>query len=122
MKVAVYLLGFTWIAVGAFAILYTDDTRAYLKGLLSRVARIWLALIAAVVGLLLLVGAGSTTHAGFIGVIGFLGILKGILLYFNPGGLFQTSQRWMDSLNDQGYRLMGIIALILGTAVISWIK
>lgn len=110
MKIVVYLLGFAWIAVGAFAILYTDDTKAYLKGLLNRLARIWLALIAAVVGLLLLLGAGSTMHAGFIGVIGCLGILKGVLLYFNPGGLFETSQRWLDNLNDQGYRLMGIIA------------
>ena len=47
MKYIVYLLGFLWIAAGAIAILYTDDYKAYIKGLMTRLDRMVLALIPA---------------------------------------------------------------------------
>ena len=122
MKYIVYLLGFAWIAAGAFAILYTDDYRAYVRYLASRINRIWLGMIPVVVGLLLLIGASSTTHGGFIAFIGLLGIAKGVLIYFNPAKIAETAIEWLGSLSDQGYRLIGIIALVLGTVVISWIQ
>jgi len=122
MKFIIYLLGFLWVAAGSIAILYTDDYKAYLKGLMEKLDRIYLALIPAVFGLLLLFAASSTTHAWFIGLIGVLGIVKGVLIYFNPGGLFEKSKEWLFGLSDQGYRLIGIIALVLGTVVISWIQ
>ena len=122
MKYIVYLLGFLWIAAGAIAILYTDDYKGFLKGLLARLDRMYLAMIPAIFGLLLLFAASSTTHSGFIRLIGVLGIVKGVLIYFNPGGLFQISKDWLDTLSGQGYRLVGIIALVLGTVVISWIQ
>jgi uncharacterized protein YjeT (DUF2065 family) len=78
--------------------------------------------IPAVFGLLLLLAAATTTHAWFIGLIGVLGIAKGVLIYFNPAGLFELSKNWLEGLSDQGYRLVGIIALVLGTVVISWIQ
>lgn len=122
MKYVVYLLGFVWIAAGAFAILYTEDYKAYFKGLITKLEPKRLAIIPAVVGLLLLLAASSTGHSWFIGVIGSLGIVKGALIYFNPGGLFDMSKNWLNTLSDQGYRLVGIIALVLGTVVISWIQ
>ena len=122
MKYIVYLLGFLWIAAGAIAILYTDDYKGFLKGLLTRLDRNILAIIPAGFGLLLLFAASSTTHSGFIRLIGVLGIVKGVLIYFNPGGLFEISKNWLDTLSSQGYRLVGIIALVLGTVVISWIQ
>jgi uncharacterized protein YjeT (DUF2065 family) len=122
MKFIVYLLGFLWIAAGAIAILYTDTYKASIKGFLTRMERTWLALVPAVIGLLLMLAASSTSHRGFILLIGFLGIAKGVLIYFNPAGIYETSKNWLDTLSDQGYRLVGIIALVLGTVVISWIQ
>lgn len=122
MKYIVYLLGFLWIAAGAIAILYTEDYKAFFNGLLTRMNRMVLALIPAVFGLLLLIAAPSTGHSWFIGLIGILGILKGVLIYFNPVGLFEISKDWLNTLSDQGLRLVGIIALVLGTVVISWIQ
>lgn len=122
MKIIVYLLGFLWVAAGATAILYTADYKAYLKGMIEKLDRRILALIPAIFGLLLLFAASSTTHGWFIGLIGVLGMAKGVLIYFNPTGLFETSRDWLYGLSDQGYRLMGIIALVLGTVVISWIQ
>jgi len=122
MRYIVYLLGFLWIAAGAIVILYPDDYKAFVKGLLTRLDRIYLAMISAIFGLLLLFAASSTTHSWFIGTIGILGIAKGVMIYFNPGGLFEISKKWLDTLSDQGFRLMGILALVLGTVVISWIQ
>ena len=122
MKFVIYLLGFLWIAAGTVAILYTDDYKGFLKGLLTRLDRMYLAMIPAIFGLLLLFAASSTTHSGFIRLIGVLGIVKGVLIYFNPGGLFEISKDWLDTLSSQGYRLVGIIALVLGTVVISWVQ
>lgn len=122
MKFIVYLLGFLWIAAGTTAILYTDKYKASIKGVLSRIERTWLALVPAVIGLLLILAASSTSHRGFILLIGVLGVAKGVLIYFNPAGIYETSKNWLDTLSDQGYRLVGIIALVLGTVVISWIQ
>lgn len=122
MKYIIYLLGFLWIAAGAFAILYTDDYKAFINGLMTQMNRMYLALIPSVFGLLLLIAASSTSHTWFIGSIGILGIVKGILIYFNPLGVFETGKNWLNTLSDQGYRLVGMIALVLGTVVISWIQ
>ena len=122
MKLIVYLLGLLWVAAGAMAILYTDDYKAYLRGIMGTLNRMYLALIPAIFGLLLLLAASSTTHSWFIRLIGILGIAKGVLIYLNPGGLYEKSQQWLGAISDQGYRLIGIIALVLGTVVISWIQ
>ncbi len=122
MKYMVYLLGFAWVAAGAFAILYTDAYRTYVKRIANPKNRLWLALMAVVVGLLLILSASATTHAGLIAFIGVLGVVKGLLIYFNPADLMEKSITWLQNLSDQGYRLIGIIALVLGTVVISWIQ
>jgi uncharacterized protein YjeT (DUF2065 family) len=122
MKYVVYLLGFLWIAAGAIAILYTEDYKALFRGLMARMARMVLAVIPAVFGLLLILAASSTSHRGFIALLGVLGIIKGALIYFNPGGIFETGKAWLNTLSEQGYRLMGVIALVLGTVIISWIR
>jgi uncharacterized protein YjeT (DUF2065 family) len=103
------------------AILYTEDYKGYISGLLSKLNRMYLAIIPAVFGLLLMLAASSTSHKGFIIAIGVIGIIKGVLIYFNPGGLFDLSKDWLENLSAQGYRLIGIIALVLGTVVISWV-
>ena len=122
MKFVIYLLGFAWIAAGTFAILYTDKYRAYLKKWMATINRIWLALVPAIAGLLLVLGAASTSHRGFISLIGVLAIAKGILIYFNPRQWFEACQNWIEGMSDQGYRLIGIMALVLGTVVLSWIQ
>lgn len=122
MQVVMYALGLLWIAAGTIAILYTDDYRSFFTAVLTRLKGLWLAMIPSGFGLLLLIAASTTTHPVFIGAIGFLGIVKGLLIYFNPGGFLETAKTWLETVSDQGYRLAGVIALILGTAIISWIR
>lgn len=122
MEYVIYVVGFAWIAAGAFAILYTDTYKAYIQRLMNLNNRIGLAMIPLIVGVLLLLSASSTVHSGVIALIGGLAIVKGLLIYFNPAGLFQTTGGWLENISEQGYRLIGIIALVLGTVIISWIQ
>ena len=122
MKYVIYLLGLTWIAAGAAVILYTEEYKAFFRRMLTEWNPLWLALVPAVVGLLLVMGAGTTSHGGIIILIGIIGIAKGVLIYFNPGNILQRTRTWVERLSDQGYRLAGIIGLLLGTVIISWIQ
>jgi uncharacterized protein YjeT (DUF2065 family) len=123
MKWFLYLISGIWIAYGAWQILYTEQSRQMARDLFKASYTKVLGLVAALVGLLLLL---STTHTLNPPVMIFLGILimaKGAFLFFNPGNLYARLYQWyVDSNSDQTYRLYGIILLILGTVVLSWIK
>jgi hypothetical protein len=45
-----------------------------------------------------------------------------MLFLFNPGNSFEKIREWyLHTALDQTYRLFGIIMLIIGMAVFSWI-
>jgi hypothetical protein len=117
-----YFISVVWIATGACAILYTSETRNTLKKLLSSVNRIALSTLPVVFGVLMIVSASASMHPWLIRFLGILGMAKGVFIFMNPGGRYEKTLQWyLESVLDQGYRLMGIITVILGTAVLSWI-
>ena len=122
MKWFIVLVSIAWIASGGFLILYTDRCRNLLALSGERVGRVPLAATAALIGLLLLLSARSTVNAGVVVLLGLIALAKGGLFFWNPGRLFdKTLQWWLEHATDQIYRLAGIIILVLGTALISWI-
>ena len=121
MKWFIYLFSILWIASGSYLILYTDQYRELLVKLVDRMGRVPMAVTAAVIGLLLVLSARGSMNAGVIVVIGILAIAKGVVFYVNPNQIFEKTLRWwLEEAADQLYRLAGIIALILGTALLSW--
>ena len=117
-----YLISVVWIATGACAILYTSETRNTFKKLLSSVNRIALSTLPAVFGVLMIVSASASLHPWLIRFLGILGLAKGGFIIMNPKGMYEKTLQWyFESVLDQGYRLMGIVTVILGTAVLSWI-
>ena len=122
MKWFIVLISIIWIASGGFLILYTDRCRDMLAKAFERMGRVPLAATAALLGLLLLLSARSTVNSGFVVVLGLLALAKGGVFFWNPGHFFdKTRQWWLERATDQTYRLTGIIVLVLGTALISWI-
>ncbi len=122
MKYVVYVLGLMWIAAGSCLILYTESSKEWAKRLFTQMDPKKLALLPGVFGLLLIISSGSTGHAVFVGVIGILSLAKALLIFFNPGGLYSSIVgRYPENISDQAHRLSGIIGLILGTVIISWI-
>jgi uncharacterized protein YjeT (DUF2065 family) len=73
-------------------------------------------------GILFLFSASATRNPWFIRLIGFMGITKGLFIFINPKGFYDKLSDWyLNSLSDQTHRFYGIFAIILGTAVLSWI-
>lgn len=121
MKWFIYLFSIAWIASGGFLILNTDQYREVMGKVTERMGRVPMAVTAAVIGLLLVLSARGSLNAGVIVVIGILAMAKGVVFFLNPNRIFEKTLRWwLEDAADQTYRLAGIIALILGTALLSW--
>jgi uncharacterized protein YjeT (DUF2065 family) len=116
-----YLISGAMIAIGACAILYTGETRDTLKPL-SSMNRIALSTLPVAFGVLMIISASACLHPWLIRFLGLLGVAKGVFIFMNPKGMYQKTLQWyFESVSDQGHRLMGMISVILGTAVLSWI-
>lgn len=117
-----YLVSVAWISTGSCAILYTSETRNALKRSLSALNRKVLSVLPLAFGVLMIVAASDSLHPWLVRILGLLGLIKGVFVLANPMTLYEKSVQWyLESVSDQGYRLTGIITIILGTAVLSWI-
>lgn len=118
-----YLTGFLWIAAGATVILYSEETKTRLPRILADGKEIFLSAIACVFGLLLIVAAFASIHPLVIFIFGVIAVAKGLILFFNPMKLKDKLVAWWtDRASDQVYRLSGIILIVIGTAILSWVK
>jgi hypothetical protein len=117
-----YLISVAWVSIGSWAILYTGDTRSTMQRVLSALNRKVLSVMPLAFGVLMIVAASDSIHPWLVRILGLLGLAKGVFVLANPMSLYEKSIQWcLESVSDQGYRLTGIIAIILGTAVLSWI-
>ena len=123
MKLFLYVISIIWIAYGAWQILYTEQSRNVARDLFNVGYAKVFGVIAALVGLLLLLATAQSLNPQVIGFLGVLAIIKGALLFFNPGNIYARVYRWyFEASSDQTFRLFGMIALVIGTAVLSLIK
>jgi len=117
-----YLFSFLLVAGGAFAILYTEESRRYTAEILEGGSQKLIAVVAAVIGILLIVSAPSSKMLGFVVALGLLALAKGAVIWFNPRGMYEATRDWfINRASDQTFRLFGIIWLIIGTAMFSWV-
>ena len=123
MKVIVYVLGFGYIAIGALLILYTRQTVDVFKELFRNYPLKPLAVIPAILGLLFLVSAASIAYPWVFVVIGVLAIGEAVFIFTNPRQIYSRLADWyFENISDQTQRLFGIISIIFGTAVLTWIR
>ena len=122
MKLFLYVVSVLWIAMGSCSILYTVECRKVLTNLLKGLDRRVLAFLPGLFGILFMAAASQTRNPGVIRLLGLLAVAKGGFIFANPQGLYDQVAEWyLDKASDQTYRFFGIISLILGTAVLSWI-
>ena len=122
MKVFLYAVSFAWVIIGSCYILYTLESRNLVRQFFDEVNERVLAAIIVLFGLMLLISASSVENSWFIVLLGLLGLIKGGLLIVNPHNVFDTIKSWyLDSASDQTYRFFGIVMVVVGTAVFSWI-
>lgn len=122
MTGVLYAISILIIVTGCCTILYTAETRMFVKRLFDEIDRKFLSVFEVIIGILLLVSATSTHHPWFIRLIGLMAVIEGGVLFLIPKNLYDEVIHWyVHSLSDQTYRLFGILSLILGTAMISWV-
>ncbi len=118
-----YLISIVWIAAGSCFILYTSETRKTSKEMLSKFNPKVLAFLPFAVGILLVISASASNHPAMLRILGALAMIKGVFIFLNPENLYNKSIEWyLESLSDQAHRFAGILIVILGTAVLSWIN
>ena len=117
-----YLISAIWIGFGTCAILYTEETRQAANAFMTKTSRPVLSVFPFLAGILLIVSASSSGHPWIIRLFGIVGLLKGAMVYLNPRDMHNTLISWYgEALSDQAHRFLGIISIILGTAVFSWV-
>lgn len=123
MEWFLYLISLLWISAGAWMILYTHESKNAMSVLIKGVGdRRILSVLPVIVGILLLFAASSSRHSWVIRLFGFIAVLKGGFIFWNPKNLFEKTTNWyLNTVSDQTYRLFGIITLIFGTVILSWI-
>jgi len=122
MKVIVYLLGFSYIALGSFLILYTRESVITFKKLFNSYETRYLAIIPAVIGLLFLISASATGYPWVFRIIALLAFAEAVLAIVNPNNMYSRMLDWyFEKVSDRTHRLFGIIGLVFGTVILTWI-
>ena len=122
MKWFLYAISLFWVAIGCCTILYTIETRNVLKNIFNKIDRKIISVFEVIMGILLVVSATASHHSWLIRLIGFMAVIEGVVIFYIPKNLYDELIDWyLNSVSDQTYRLFGIMSIILGTAVLSWI-
>ena len=122
MKGFLYIISFFCIAMGCCTILYTDETRKFVKSIFNEIDRKFISAFELIMGILLLISATASRQSWFIRLFGLLAMLEGAVIFLIPKNLYDELMDWyLNSASNQTYRLFGILSLILGTAILSWI-
>jgi hypothetical protein len=122
MKWLLYIIGVLWISAGSSFILYTNQCRHVLKKTVQGTDPRLISIVPIAIGALLIVGAYQTALPWVVVLLGILAIGKGCMVLFNPGRLASRLICWFfEQASENTWRLAGIIALILGTALLSWL-
>jgi uncharacterized protein YjeT (DUF2065 family) len=122
MKWFLYVIALIWIGSGAWMILYSHESRKVFKQWVKNLDRRIICTLPAVTGILLLFSASWSRQSWLIRLFGLLALLKGGFIFWNPNNLYDKIIDWyLTSVSDQTYRFFGIITLILGMVILSWI-
>lgn len=122
MKVIAYLLGFGPIAICTCMILYTRETVDVLKKLFDSYELKYLSIIPAVVGFLFLISASAICYPWVFRIIALIAFGEAVLAFTDPKKIYSRVLGWyLGDISDQTHRLFGILGLIFGTVILTWI-
>lgn len=118
-----YLTSIVLVVAGAVFVLYTDWIRKSMeKMVVKKDVRVF-SPIPLVFGILLIISAGWSEIFWLVLLLGLIAVAKGVYLLLGPKEQIGTAITWwLDKASDQLYRLSGVISLVLGTALLSWLR
>jgi hypothetical protein len=123
MRVFLGIFSLLWIAAGVMLILYTDKVRRFLGELFAKTDIRKLAVLPFAIGLVMLVGSFSQKEMFWLlFILGFLAVSKGVFLFLGPLSQIRSLlEWWFTGASEVTIRLWGIISLMVGAAVFSYV-
>ena len=122
MKWFLYAISLFYIVYGCCSILYTDETQRFVRSLFKDLDQKILSALPFIFGILFILSASATSMPWFLRFIGLMAVIEGVVFFIIPKDLYNKFMDWyLKSLSDQIYRLFGIIGIIFGIAILSWI-
>lgn len=122
-KVIVYFLGFGYIAISSVLILYTRETVEVFKKIIQSYELKYLSVFPAIFGILFLAAAPATVYPWLFIVFALIAFCEAALAIADPKKLYSRFLDWyFGGVSDQTQRLFGIIGIIFGTAILTWIR
>jgi uncharacterized protein YjeT (DUF2065 family) len=116
-----YVVAFMFIVKGSFLILDTDKARVLSQSWLeSGNYRLW-GVVAAVFGIVLAVASFWSGVVWFLFLLGLLFAGMGIFIFVGEEGKVAPLIKTWSSISDRGLRLWGLILVVTGTAILSWV-
>jgi uncharacterized protein YjeT (DUF2065 family) len=112
-----------FIIAGITLILYTDWLRRLLQRMSSSINLRWIFPLPLIIGVLLILSKDLIPSPWFIIAIGILALAKGIYFLLSPRKQMGTLVNWWaNKAKDITYRFWGIIILVLGITLFSWLR
>jgi uncharacterized protein YjeT (DUF2065 family) len=113
-----YVIGIFSIIVGALSVFATDLAR---KKFFNKILEIKdlkkYSPLPIIIGILLLLATPYNRYMFFILLLGVLSIIKGIAFVVATEKM-EKMKDWWSKLNDNGYRIYGILMIIIGSVVL----
>jgi len=118
-----YVVSILFVVLGAVLVLYTDWIRKSMKSGLGKKNTRLLGLIPLVFGILMVISAAWSEVFWLILIIGVIILAGGAYLLFGSKEKLDTAITWwLGKASDRSYRFWGLILIILGIALLSWIQ
>ena len=122
MRWSLYAFSLIGISIGCCSILYTTETRKFVRSIFNNIDRKILLAIPFILGILFILSASATRMPWLFRFIGLMAVIEGVVFLLIPKDLYDKFIDWyINSLSDQIYRLSGIIGIIIWMAILSWI-
>ena len=123
MKWILFAIAIFWIVLGTWANLYPVQVHERMRRLIERTNPRWAAILAFAVGIILMITAPESSQGvGFIRLLGLLAMAKAVVLAVLSKERYQRfSNWWFDPVREQSWRVWGLVILILGVVVLSWL-
>ena len=123
MKWVLHFIGILLVASGSIYILYTEKIKKTFSPVFRNFNPKLLSVLPLIVGGLLILSAFHSFNSWFIIVLGLIAIIKGLLLIIIPKSVYDKIVNWyFDKASDMTLRFFDILSIIIGTAIMSWVK
>ena len=123
MKVIVYLLALSHIAICTYCILYTRETLDVLKGWFRTYPLRYLSVIPALYAVLYLITATVIIYPWVFRLIGLLALCEAVVAYTDPSKVYSRMLDWyFEKASVRANQFFGIIGIIFATLILTWVR